>query len=101
MYNKSLVHHSMPLQEILDADDDPLKNQYGEKMSRDIVQFVPFRQFRSKSGADFSLVGEAYTFQWETGLHFLVVLSPDCPFVCLSPVVEPRFSTTGERGITH
>ena len=28
-------------QEVLDADDNPLANKYGEKMTRDIVQFVP------------------------------------------------------------
>ena len=44
------------LQETLDADDSPLHNQYGEKMMRDIVQFVPLRAFQSKSGANFSLV---------------------------------------------
>ena len=43
-------------QEILDADDNPLKNKYGEKMDRDIVQFVPLRTFQSKTGANFSLV---------------------------------------------
>ena len=46
----------LPPQEILDADDNPLKNKYGEKMSRDIVQFVPLREFKSKTGANFSLV---------------------------------------------
>ncbi len=43
-------------QEVLDADDNPLANKYGEKMTRDIVQFVPLRQFKSRGGADFSLV---------------------------------------------
>ncbi len=43
-------------QEVLDADDNPLTNKYGEKMTRDIVQFVPLRQFKSKGGANFSLV---------------------------------------------
>ncbi len=48
-------------QEVLDADDNPLANKYGEKMTRDIVQFVPLRQFKSKGGADFSLVsGQIY-----------------------------------------
>ncbi len=42
--------------EVLDADDDPLKNKYGELMSRDIVQFVPLRRFLSQGGANFSLV---------------------------------------------
>lgn len=40
------------LQEVLDADDNPLKNKYGEVMDRDIVQFVPLR----KVGANLSLV---------------------------------------------
>jgi hypothetical protein len=32
--------------EILDADDNPLRSSAGEKASRDIVQFVPFRKFK-------------------------------------------------------
>ena len=51
-----MCHAVCCLQEVLDADDNPLKNRYGETMTRDIVQFVPFREFRSKGGADFSLV---------------------------------------------
>ena len=43
-------------QETLDADDTPLISQSGVKMSRDIVQFVPLRQFQNQSGANFSLV---------------------------------------------
>jgi len=43
-------------QEILDADDVPLRNRRGERMKRDIVQFVPFRQFKAKGGANLSLV---------------------------------------------
>jgi len=38
--------------EILDADDTPLVSSTGVKMDRDIVQFVPFRDFaRSEPGA--------------------------------------------------
>ena len=44
------------LQEVLDADDTPLRSRRGELMKRDIVQFVPFRELSSKSGANFSLV---------------------------------------------
>ena len=44
------------LQEVLDADDTPLRNRRGELMKRDIVQFVPFRELSSRSGANFSLV---------------------------------------------
>ena len=33
--------------EVLDADDEPLYSQaYKKKMERDIVQFVPFREFK-------------------------------------------------------
>ena len=42
-------------QEILDADDIPLRNHSGQLMARDIVQFVPFREIIRKSGS--SLVG--------------------------------------------
>ena len=38
---------------MLDADDEPLKNKYGEKMERDIVQFVPLKKY---SQTNFSLV---------------------------------------------
>ena len=31
--------------DVLDADDDPLIDSRGRKMLRDIVQFVPFKQF--------------------------------------------------------
>ena len=44
------------LQEVLDADDTPLRSRRGELMKRDIVQFVPFKELSSKSGANFSLV---------------------------------------------
>jgi hypothetical protein len=46
------------LQEVLDADDTPLRSRRGELMKRDIVQFVPFRELSSKSGANFSLARE-------------------------------------------
>lgn len=32
---------------ILDADDQPLVSSYGEKMQRDIVQFVPFKKYQN------------------------------------------------------
>jgi hypothetical protein len=44
--------------EVLDADDTPLRSRRGELMKRDIVQFVPFRELSSKSGANFSLARE-------------------------------------------
>ena len=44
-------------QEILDADDTPLKNHQGQAMARDIVQFVPFREVMRKSGPAASVVG--------------------------------------------
>ena len=50
------IHTHTHTQEVLDADDNPLKNKYGEKMARDIVQFVPLREFRTRGGANFSLV---------------------------------------------
>ena len=33
--------------EILDADDVPLVSSWGEKMKRDIVQFVPFNKYKN------------------------------------------------------
>ena len=38
------------MQEILDADDTPLKDHHGQQMARDIVQFVPFREVMEKDG---------------------------------------------------
>ena len=55
-HTRTHTHTHTHTQETLDADDNPLCNQYGEKMVRDIVQFVPLRAFQSKSGANFSLV---------------------------------------------
>ncbi|XP_062501087.1 copine-9-like [Corticium candelabrum] len=45
-----MMHH-------LDADDNPLRSRSGKLMSRDIVQFVPFREFTSQAAA-FSLARE-------------------------------------------
>lgn len=53
-----LFHYLVIPQDILDADDNPLIDRSGRKMERDIVQFVPLRQFYSKSGANFSLVSK-------------------------------------------
>ena len=41
--------------DILDADDEPLISSNGKKMARDIVQFVPFRDFRN---AHYSKIAE-------------------------------------------
>eukprot|EP00118_Oscarella_pearsei_P004773 m.20861 g.20861 ORF g.20861 m.20861 type:complete len:578 (+) comp28096_c0_seq4:2467-4200(+) len=46
------------LMHCLDADDEPLRSQTGKLMSRDIVQFVPMREFRTQGGANFSLARE-------------------------------------------
>ncbi|XP_065898751.1 copine-9-like [Dysidea avara] len=43
--------------EILDADDTPLVDRRGVRMARDIVQFVPLREFKTQ-GVDFSLARE-------------------------------------------
>jgi hypothetical protein len=34
--------------DILDADENPLVSSRGKRMSRDIVQFVPFLEFQDK-----------------------------------------------------
>jgi len=38
--------------DILDADDSPMKASWGEYAKRDIVQFVPFSEFKGKSNAE-------------------------------------------------
>ena len=48
------------LQEMLDADDTPLKSQSGQAMARDIVQFVPFREIMKKAGPNGCVVGSLY-----------------------------------------
>ena len=52
----------MSLQERLDADDTPLIDKYGKRMTRDIVQFVPLRQFVSRRGGEFSLARRHFDF---------------------------------------
>jgi hypothetical protein len=32
---------------VLDADDTPLVSSYGQRMKRDLVQFVPFNKFKN------------------------------------------------------
>ena len=56
--NRIIMHYGVNyyFKETLDADDTPLVDKYGKRMERDIVQFVPFRKFQSRSGANFSLV---------------------------------------------
>ena len=44
------------MKEILDADENPLVDKFGQRMKRDIVQFVPLREFQTRTGANFSLV---------------------------------------------
>ena len=36
--------------ELLDGDEEPLKNSYGEIRKRDIVQFIEFNKFKDKNG---------------------------------------------------
>ena len=36
--------------ELLDGDDGKLRSTLGEAIARDIVQFVPYRQFKDVSG---------------------------------------------------
>ena len=49
------------LQEVLDADEEPLKNKYGERMERDIVQFVPLKKYTQNN---FSLVRIYCAIMW-------------------------------------
>ncbi len=67
-------------QDTLDADDTPLKDKYGKQMERDIVQFVPFRQFQSRSGANFSLVSTSQMCQICQCTLFLIYT---CTCTCL------------------
>ncbi len=41
-----------------DADDDPLRSTWGEVARRDIVQFVPFRNFKDKVSFHLYINGE-------------------------------------------
>lgn len=38
--------------DILDADDNPMVSSWGEKARRDIVQFVPYRDFKGRSASE-------------------------------------------------
>ena len=48
--------HIDSIQEILDADDTPLRDHSGHTMARDIVQFVPFRELMKKAGPSGNVV---------------------------------------------
>ena len=50
------VCENIVVQEVLDADNAPLKARNGQYMSRDIVQFVPLQQFKKQREGQFSLV---------------------------------------------
>ena len=60
---------------MLDADDNPLVDRYGKKMARDIVQFVPLREFQTRSGANFSLVRTITLCQLFVHDNFTVIIS--------------------------
>ena len=65
----NMILCSILLQETLDADDTPLVSQSGVRMSRDIVQFVPLRQFQNQSGANFSLVSTFMNYKINYSMH--------------------------------
>ena len=54
--------------ELLDGDDGVLRSTVGEAVARDIVQFVPFRQFRVSRG---SYLYAAVTGSVYVGLHIM------------------------------
>ena len=47
----------------------PLVSRSGVRMERDIVQFVPLRNFKSRSGDNFMLVGVIESGQGQSKLH--------------------------------
>lgn len=63
--------------QILDGDDGVLRSPKGEPVLRDIVQFVPFREFKNVS---------------ETSV---VLLSPPVPMAALSTVAQAGACTWG------
>ena len=67
MYEYCIYFVPICIQEILDADDTPLKSHTGQIMARDIVQFVPFRELMRKSA---SVVGLQFLKDWLRALSF-------------------------------
>ena len=68
------------MKETLDADTVPLTSSTGRTMSRDIVQFVSFRELRHRIGMDFSLVNNKRS---EHALHsFLISYIVGTPSAC-------------------
>ena len=68
------VHVSYGVQEVLDADEEPLRGKNGEVMIRDIVQFVPLRQFQTQNTASHDLVGHMHV----TCMSHVIIMPVAC-----------------------
>ena len=68
------------VQEVLDADDDPLRNKYGDTMERDIVQFVPMAKFMHSNSALVSICTPALIVSCWCVLLFVCVNLKPLPF---------------------
>ena len=72
------------MQEILDADDTPLKDQRGQQIARDIVQFVPFREVMEKNGPDGNVV-------WLHRVPYRQSVSIYALYICVRPFESNLF----------
>ena len=74
--------HVDSIQEILDADDTPLRDRSGQMMTRDIVQFVPFREVMKKAGPSGNIV-RTHPLVSQSHVVFTVLLSNSDMHMCI------------------
>lgn len=78
--------------EFLDGDDGRLRSTAGEAAMRDIVQFVPFRQFKNVSGCVLCFHQSGASPSFTNTLLFRVILTPDHHAHAPVQVSKPRDS---------
>uniref|UniRef100_G3PT78 Copine VII n=1 Tax=Gasterosteus aculeatus aculeatus TaxID=481459 RepID=G3PT78_GASAC len=83
--------------QILDGDDGVLRSPKGEPVLRDIVQFVPFRDFKTASPAALAKCVLAEVPKQVVEYYSHKAISPMCPLRdLLTPVLSPLATTPTE-----
>ncbi|XP_023266612.1 copine-7-like [Seriola lalandi dorsalis] len=83
--------------QILDGDDGVLRSPKGEPVLRDIVQFVPFRDFKTASPAALAKCVLAEVPKQVVEYYSHKAISPMCPMRDLStPILSPLATTPTE-----
>uniref|UniRef100_A0A8C5HQD2 C2 domain-containing protein n=1 Tax=Gouania willdenowi TaxID=441366 RepID=A0A8C5HQD2_GOUWI len=84
--------------QILDGDDGVLRSPKGEPVLRDIVQFVPFRDFKTASPAALAKCVLAEVPKQVVEYYSHKAISPFCPITDLpTPILSPSVSTFYEK----